>query len=314
MTLMSKDDSKVISEMIAIARDNGLEIDPSSIKLNETGMDFIVGMAKDEKGIDWILRKPRRKDVLERANEEYKVLQFVQSYLPVTVPEWKIFTPELIAYHLLEGEPAANIDLDIKNYVWNINQKRPSDTFIESIARALVALHGIESDAAKKAGLRVKTVSESRRSFVENMNKVKDTLGVSKELLERWQSWLDDDSYWPEHTALVHGDFQPAHWIVNQNEKVIGLLDWTEAEVDDPAIDFVIYYGVFGDEGLDRLLDQYAKAGGKVWPRMKDHIMERAAAYPVAIGLFALTTGEDEHLEMARGALGVTEIDSLDEQ
>lgn len=78
--------------------------------INESGMDFRVAFAADEQGQQWILRQPRREDVWERAVNERKVLEVVKRHLPIEVPEWRIFTPELIAYPLLVGEPIAVVD------------------------------------------------------------------------------------------------------------------------------------------------------------------------------------------------------------
>jgi macrolide phosphotransferase len=61
--------------------------------------------------------------------------------------------------------------------------------------------------------------------------------GVSQAFWERWQSWLADDSFWSNHSAFVHGDLHPGHIVDDPERCVTGLLDWTEAEVADPATD-----------------------------------------------------------------------------
>ncbi|WP_243014338.1 phosphotransferase, partial [Brevibacillus borstelensis] len=99
----------------------------------------------------------------------------------------------------------------------------------------------------------------------------------------------------------------PPHILINEGNQVTGLLDWTEAEVTNPGTDFTIYYALFGESGLDVLLNQYQAFGGRVWPRMREHIAEQWAAYPVLIGMFALHTGKEEHMEMAQRALGLLE-------
>lgn len=39
---------------------------------------------------------------------------------------------------------------------------------------------------------------------------------------------------------------------------------------------------------------------------MKEHIIELEAAFPVAIAEFAIVSGEEEYVEMARQVLGVS--------
>ncbi len=40
------------------------------------------------------------------------------------------------------------------------------------------------------------------------------------------------------------------------------MIDWSEARVDDPAIDMAAHLMVFGEEGLAKLLLTYEAAGG----------------------------------------------------
>ncbi|MBO1580716.1 macrolide 2'-phosphotransferase [Bacillus sp. XF8] len=305
--MTNANEQKSIEEILKIAEKNGLQLNKESAELNESGMDFQVVFATDEQGSSWVLRKPRRPDVIERGALEGKILGLVQKYLPVAVPNWKINTTELMAYPLVKGNPAAVIDLEIQNYVWHIQNNPPSITFVRSLAESLVALHSIDHNEATKHGIEVLQPAEAKQLLIDRMHQIKSQLGVSGELWERWQKWLANATYWPEHSAFVHGDLHPPHILVDKNAKVTGLLDWTEAKVTDPATDFTLYLTIFGEDNLKGLLNEYEKAGGKVWPRMLEHIIELGAAYPVMIGLFALQTKEEAHMEMARGALGVNE-------
>ncbi|MGG3308871.1 macrolide 2'-phosphotransferase MphI [Paenibacillus lautus] len=308
MTIAKHNDeyTQVIQEMLEIAGKHGVNLNPEGIEMTESGMDFLVGFAEEAgTGARWILRKPRRSDVLERAGNEARVLKLIPSYLPVDVPDWRIYTPELIAYPLLSGEPAASVSSE--GYAWNMDHENPGDEFVRSLAETLVSLHGIDHDAARAAGLRVKSPQEVREETARNMEDIKSRLGVSDALWERWQKWLEEDSYWPTHSALIHGDLHPPHILIDERVQVTGLLDWTESEVASPAKDFVLYYAIYGEHNLRVLLDRYKQAGGKVWPRMFDHIVEQHAAYPVLIAQFALLTGQEEYMTMARNALGLTE-------
>jgi macrolide phosphotransferase len=297
----------VVADMLRIAKNNGLRIDPSRVEINESGMDFQVAFVTDEDGKPWVLREPRRPDVMDRADNEYKVLQLLQRHLAVAVPNWRVYTSELIAYPLLEGTPAATVDPVSNGYAWKMEHDPLPAAFVSSLAQALATLHGVDHDLAASAGIRVKSPAEARETFAKNMDDIKRKIGVSDTLWDRWQRWIADDSYWPQHSALVHGDLHPPHILINEGNQVTGLLDWTEAEVTNPGTDFTIYYALFGESGLDVLLNQYQAFGGRVWPRMREHIAEQWAAYPVLIGMFALHTGKEEHMEMAQGALGLLE-------
>ena len=290
-------------ELLSLAEQNGLVMDMESLEINESGMDFRVAFATDEEDRRWVLRQPRREDVWERAENERRVLDVVRGSIPAQVPDWRICTPELIAYPLLDGDPIAVVDPAGGGYVWQFPQESLSDTFLDSLAVNLVALHNIDPHEAKKGGVRIKTPMEARKEFAANIEEVKQNFTVPTELVERWTIWLSVSSYWPQHSAFIHGDLHPPHIIVDKEQRVTGLIDWTEAEIADPGKDFVIYYALFQEEGLRDLLRRYEKAGGRTWPRMLEHIREQWAAYPAIVAKFALITGKESDMEMARGML-----------
>lgn len=296
-----------VSDILALAKSNGLHILHEGLELNESGLDFRALFAKDIQDTAWVLRTPRRTDVVQSAAYEHKVLQLIRDTLPVAVPDWQVYSPEFIAYPQLEGTPAATIDMEAKSYVWFINPEALTERFVASLAKALAALHRTDHQQAAAFGVRVKQHDEVRQLMAQRMKEIRSAFGVSGELWQRWQTWLADDSYWPEYSALVHGDLHPGHILVSSNTEVTGMLDWTEAEVADPAIDFTSYYTLFGEVELTRLLKLYEAAGGRVWPCMSEHIVELTAAYPVLIAEFALKSGLDEYMEMARNTLGVRE-------
>lgn len=296
-----------VEELLAAARNHGLRLNPELVKLDESGVDFLVAHATDEEGVNWMVRCPRRPDVIAAAATENRVLDLVRRHLPVAVPEWQVYAPEIITYPKLAGTPAASIDTKNPQYIWYIDQQSPSDKFIVSLAESLAALHAISKDEVIEAGLRRLSPAEARQSFAQNMDKTRSLLGVSDSVWRRWQEWLGDYTYWPEHSALVHGDMHPGHMLVDEDHRLIGLLDWTEAHVTDPAIDFVLYFATLGKPALSSLLKHYEEAGGRVWPRMQEHIVEMYCAYPVTIAMFVLSTGEEAHLELARTMLAQQE-------
>ncbi|WP_049627831.1 macrolide 2'-phosphotransferase [Bacillus sp. JFL15] len=296
-----------IESVLNIAKENGLRLKHEGADINETGMDFQVVFAEDDSGVTWVLRKPRRPDVIERAAAESDVLVFLRSHAAVSVPDWRVHTPELIAYPKLDGKPAAAIDLDKKQYVWNMEHEPPSDGFVGSLAAALAGLHGADPDAASRSGIEIIKPDDVRQRAAESMDHIKKEIGVSEQLWQRWQTWINDSSYWPDFSALIHGDLHPPHILIGENQRVTGLLDWTEAKVADPAKDFVLYQLILGEKETKRLMKSYEAEGGRVWPKMQEHVTEWQAAYPVETAKFALQTGQEEHMQMAREMLGLSD-------
>lgn len=289
--------------IVAVAAAHGLGVDPQSVVINDIGLDFQVAFARTRDGVDWVLRLPRRPDVVQKAKLEARILELVKTRLPVAVPDWKVHTDRLIAYPLLPGKPGMTVDAKTYEVTWNFDQKSPE--YGHSLARLLVSLHGIDHGAARAAGVPVLTPTDVRARHQEKMARVRQELGVAETLWSRWQVWLNDDSYWPSFSCFTHGELYPAHTIVDGQGTITGVIDWTEAVVGDPAAEFVMQLVAFGEEGFDQLVSQYRELGGRIWPRLKEHCQELFAAGPANYGIYALTTGEEQHLKTAKIQLGV---------
>lgn len=301
--------SKDMKQVIEIAKKHNLILKEETMQFNESGLDFQVVFALDESGIDWVLRLPRREDVMPRTRVEKLALDLVNQYVKsFQAPNWIIYSDELIAYKKLDGVPAGTIDHNIGNYVWEIDINNVPPSFHISLGRVLAELHSIPSDKATEYGLIVQTPEEARKSMKQRMNDVKTKFGVGEKLWNRWQSWVNDDDMWPKKTGLIHGDVHAGHTMIDKKADVTGLIDWTEAKVTDISNDFVFNYKAFGEEGLEALIIAYKEAGGYYWPKMKEHIIELVAAYPVSIAEFAIVSGAEEYVQMAKKAL---EIDNV---
>ncbi|AKL96115.1 hypothetical protein CACET_c26700 [Clostridium aceticum] len=298
--------SKDMKQVIEIAKKHNIILKEETMQFNESGLDFQVVFAQDESGTDWVLRLPRREDVMPRTRVEKQALDLVNQYVKsFQAPNWIIYTDELIAYKKLDGVPAGTIDHNIGNYDWEIDINNVPESFHKSLGRVLVELHSIPSDKAAELGLVVQTPEEARMSMKHRMDVVKAKFGVGENLWNRWQAWIDDDEMWPKKTGLIHGDVHAGHTMIDKDGNVTGLIDWTEAKVTDISNDFVFNYKAFGEGGLEALILAYKEAGGYYWPKMKEHIIELDAAYPVSIAEFALVSGMGEYDQMAKEALGM---------
>jgi aminoglycoside phosphotransferase (APT) family kinase protein len=292
-----------VAELLEAARQLGLKLTTDQADFDGSGLDFLVVHAKDEEGTPWIVRTPRRPDVAKAARVEASALKLIRPALPVAVPDWRVFSSEVIAYPKLEGTPAVTVD-PARGPTWNIiDPKAPSEAFIDSFAGALAALQAISPEAAESAGVPVKTMAEVRRSIGAAMSATRDALRPSDATWARWTAWLEGGETFPEHVALVHGDLHPGHMLLDPGGRLVGILDWTEAQVTDPAVEFAMFFGCFGRPATEALAARFERAGGRTWPRLVDHAAERWAVFPALAAEWALRTGNEAVLEHARSFL-----------
>lgn len=302
MTRPSNDDLPATpAELLAIAAAHGLSLTAGD-EFDDTGLDFRVLHARDAEGTAWIVRTPRRPDVYASTLVEARVLALVGPRLPVAVPDWRVHAPNIIAYPRIVGTPVVSVGASGPE--WHIlDREAPSPVFLDSFARALAALQAI----APAGEVPVTTIAAVRRELGETMLATRDALGPPEALWGRWQRWLADDSLWPEHVALVHGDLHPGHMLLAEDATVVGVLDWTEACFSDPSIDLAMFHGCFGAGALAELLPRFVAAGGRAWPGLRAHAAERWAAFPALAAAWALRTDNAAILEYARGQMATIE-------
>lgn len=279
-----------------LAHKKGLNILEDSIEINESGVDFQVAHVTEQTGDKWILRIPRRPESMRHALREKEALEIMKKHAAFQVPNWSIFSEELIAYKQLSGFPAATIDIEQQRYVWNFNEKNVPTEYYISLGKVLANVHSLPQQKFNNIGVEILTANELRTSMKQRMNRVKEQYHINQNLWDRWQAWLAEDSFWPSHVGVKHGDIHPGHILIDKKNNVTGLIDWTEVGIGDVSIDFTSHYLLFGKDGLTKLIHSYDNAGGKTWSRMDEHIIELLTTSSITVAEYAQVSGlKDMH-------------------
>jgi len=291
-----------IKDIQILAEAHGLLL-TEKMKFNEMGIDFKVGFAIDRSGQQWLLRIPRRNDMGEQIEKEKRILELVKKHLSVEVPDWQISSPELVAYPMLKDNPVLTFNAETYEVSWHMDKDSPK--YITSLAKTLVEIHSIPEIEVWENDLKIMKSSNLRPEIATNLQLVKSELGISEQLETRYRKWLDNDALWADFTQFIHGDLYAGHVLASKEGIVSGIIDWSTAHIGDPAIDFSGHATVFGEESLKVLIMEYEKQGGKVWDKLYEQTLERAAAAPLAYGFFALETQDESHIAGAKVQLGV---------
>lgn len=286
------------AELLAAAGRYGLELTTEHADFDASGLDFLVLHAEDDAGVPWIVRTPRRPDVVQGAQREARTLRALRGAMPFEVPDWRVHARDVIAYPRLPGTPAWTLGPNGVSHA--LDPANLAEPFLESYARAIAALQSVPLERAADAGIRIETLELARGVMAGAMSATREVLAPPEAVWARWQRWTEDDAMWPEHAALVHGDLHPGHLLLDEDQRITGILDWTEARVSDPSIDLMMLAGCFGRAALEAFMPHFERAGGVTWPRIVEHTLERWAAYPVLVAAWALETGNEAVMEHAR--------------
>lgn len=291
-------DLATTEHLVALAARHGLDVEPDSVRIEEAGLDYRVAFARDRAGVDWVLRIPRRPDVSAKRAEEQRILAFIAPRLSVAVPDWQVCSDELIAYRRLPGAPG--LTLDGGQPVWHVEPS--SAEFGAALGRLVAELQAIDVDEVRQAGIPVRSAADTRAQWRTDLATVRAAFTIAPALQASWEAWLDDDALWPDRTAFGHGELYAAHVLLDGPARIVGVLDWTTAKAGDPAIDFA-YQHMMGPAAFDATVAAYLAAGGVPIPRLAERCAAIAGASPVVYGLFALQSGDPQHLAVARAQL-----------
>jgi len=289
-------------DILKLAARHGLLL-KEDMEFNEMGIDFRVVFVEDVKGQNWVLRIPRRETLAPQIQQEKNILERVRANLSISVPDWTMVSSEFIAYPLLKNKPVITFDPGTYEVTWNIGPDRKNH-FTCSLAGILCEIHRIPCAGAQSAGLKSSTIDGVRQEILEDIETVKMEIGMRENLETRWRRWVDSDEYWPGFTSFVHGDLYAGHILSDPLGNVTGMIDWSEAQISDPSMDFSGHLAVFDEQSLQLLITEYEKQGGRVWKKMLEHCLERHAASPLKYGVYALKTNLDEHIQAVRQQLG----------
>ncbi|MFE3190321.1 phosphotransferase [Nocardia sp. NPDC059240] len=197
----------------------------------------------------WVERRPRRAEVEAQLLRETRLLPWLAPRLPLPVPIPVVVSesPLVVRHPLIPGEP-------IEDYT-------PDNG--DAIGRFLRALHDTPPAAALELGLpdadhtrreRTWAVDRCRR---EVLPLLPDSLAAAAaELLERILQAPAD--------TVVHADLGPEH-VLAESGRVSGIIDFGDAQLGDPAIDFAwVLFGAPSEFG-----EAVARAYGGVTPDVR---------------------------------------------
>ncbi|WP_158542454.1 GTPase HflX [Lujinxingia litoralis] len=280
-------------ELLAHCEALGLELLSESERFEESGADYRALHASDLEERPWVVRSPRRQGLMEASRYEARALRALRGELPVATPEWALHSARAIAYPRLPGRPAWEIT-DQGELRWPVlNPAAPTEAFLSSVVGLLSALHHLEPGPLMRAGLRRQGPEQERKHLHSQLLRVLPMLKPSQALRERWERWLADDTLWAWEPVPVHGDLHPGHLLLDEQARVVGVIDWSEVHLGDPAIDLVFLVDRFGPQVLVDVLERLDDAGAAGGPRLEVRCRERGAFQAVIVADWALTHGHE---------------------
>lgn len=206
----------------------------------------------------------------------------ISSYLGKTSPK---AIRNALAFEYVPGAPA------------DISRLRLDDALVSSIGSALSAIHAIPSSLIADAGLPEYEPAERVRTLVAEFDRAMDTGKVHPDLLERWQSALFDVNLFKYRPTVIHG-FLKSDFLLIEGDQVVGVVEWGQLSIDDPALDLAFCYNEASEETAEALILAYegsTKSDRNLRQRAQLHYELTHASFL----LEALARDDEEEIEEA---------------
>jgi aminoglycoside phosphotransferase (APT) family kinase protein len=203
------------------ARFPALEV--HGVRAIEHGWDSLVLEVNGE----YVFRFPRRPEVQEWMERELRLLPELAATLPVDVPRFEFVARNgllCVGYRKLVGEPADSA-LDARAG--------------EDLGRFLSALHGFPVERVRTLGVPYFDPTAWREHFERLCGDLRRRVLplLTRSEGERAESVFASIPALDFEPVLVHGDLGPEHVLV-RGGRVVGVIDWSDARIGDPALDF----------------------------------------------------------------------------
>jgi aminoglycoside phosphotransferase (APT) family kinase protein len=165
--------------------------------------------------------------------------------------------PVAIVERMVAGEPLTSAP-----------RGRRREQLARQLAAFLTELHSFPVPEARSLGLASAPVAVDARQHLHQARSF---------LTDKVHRWLDHEIRWLEQQdlplAVVHRDVRADHLYVDDDGDLIGVIDFGDTTVDDPALDFAKIAGQFGDRFPALVLAHYRG------PVADDCLLARARLY-----------------------------------
>jgi len=249
------------------------------VKLLGEGWDFRV-FEVDARGL---FRFPKREAAVAKLNMERKLLSGLGEWVSLPVPNYEYFCEShessirpFGGYRKLPG-----IGGDTSKLVDRHRVARQLGVF-------LTGLHNYPVDKAREAGVpeAPDLVAHWREKSREQLRKLND-LNVNMDLLLRY---LENDTpvSFQGSPGLAHNDLWAEHILVDTcSGEVSGIIDWGDAVIGDPAIDFACLYTWYGESWLEKVLAHYTGT-------LDAEVISRSRYLATCLAIHNITLGRDQ--------------------
>jgi macrolide phosphotransferase len=264
--------------------------------------DIDTALVEDRLARRWLVRAPRTTAAGVRIEKESRLLDGLVTALPFAVPEVAGMASLPEGGRVMVQRTLAGVPLPTRALT-------PGRGLAAALGRALATIHDLPQHLVEEAGMPVYAAEEYRLRRLAEVDRAAATGHVPAALLTRWEKALEEVGAWRFVPCVVHGDLAGENVLI-EHEAVVGVLEWAQTLVADPADDLAWLASTVDGEALDTVLEAYTQARRS--PPDGDLIRRARLVSELAIArwlLHGVTTDDESVIKDAVGMLADLEAD-----
>jgi aminoglycoside phosphotransferase (APT) family kinase protein len=248
-----------------------------------------------------VFRFPRRKIAASIIETEIRLLPWLSSLLPLQIPNPRYagassahYPCSFAGYPLIAGRVLS---------AGNIEEQDRSE-IARSLGEFFAALHRVPSEQARARGAgtdELGRLDTNRRKLtaMERAESLKSSgvdiePGRVRELLDSLPVISQ-----PRTDTLVHGDLHAGQMIVNDSRELVGIIDWGDVHLGDPAVDFAAVHALLPRHIQRHFLEAYGSVDPSSWMAARG----RAIVHTIALAAQAVDVGDKRTMAEAQRSL-----------
>ena len=261
------------------------QITVTTIQRNDEGWDNCVFLINYE----FIFRFPRYPEAARRLDLERRLLPELQKVLNTPIPQFEFvssdcleFKRQFVGYRMIKGVPL------IPTLLRQHHSEALTQKLATQIAEFLSSLHSFPVEKALELGVLRNQKKEGIFTFYKEIQR--KVFPILKRQEQEWarnlfESFLNNEQFFQYTPVLLHGDFSSDHILFDKDQGRIGIIDFGDVSIGDPASDFPC----LADYGT--AFDQWVLA--KYHGNLDSTFLQRRTFYRDCIGFWEILGGID---------------------
>ena len=219
------------------------------------GWDSVALLVNDQ----LVFRFAKRPDAAVRQAREADLLPLLRDRLPLPIPRYTYTWTDpawpgkrIVGYRLIAGESLM------------LTHPEHRATQAAQLGEFVGALHAVPLEEAQRHGVAGRDAASLREAYRGFFAKVRAnmlplfTVQEQAAIVAFWSGYLDDDACFTFIPTLVHRDLVAEHVLFDPaTGHLTGVIDWGDAGIDDPAVDFAGVRRQLGAEFARQMLAAY---------------------------------------------------------